>query len=161
MQVSYELKFHLLRWTEKTNFDLSSSGICSRVWRTSSCPPSLPGNIGSELESTSRTCYGEVEKVLSMITGTHLVCDCARLMIYEDLLGDVHSVSIFEISNLLMILWSECFDKTGSCPTSSEYSSTMKALGSQTRPAKLVATVSSFNTSNPSILPLFWWHVRN
>ena len=155
MQVSYELKFHLLRWTKKTNFDLSSSGICSRVWRTSSCPPSLPGNIGSELESTSRTCYGEeVKKVLSMITGTHLVCDCARLMIYEDLLGDVHSVSIFEISNLLMILWSECFDKTGSCPTSSEYSSTMKALGSQTRPAKLVATVSSFNTSNPSILPL-------
>ena len=38
------------------------------------------------------------------MTGTHLVCDCARLMIYEDLLGDVHSVSIFEISNLLMIL---------------------------------------------------------
>ena len=110
MQVSYELKFHLLRWTKKTNFDLSSSGICSRVWRTSSCPPSLPGNIGSELESTSRTCYGEtVKKVLSMMTGTHLVCDCARLMIYEDLLGDVHSVSIFEISNLLMILWSECF----------------------------------------------------
>ena len=66
MQVFYELKFHLLRWTEKTNLDLSSSGICSRVWRTSSCPPSLPGNIGSELESTSRTCYGEVKKVLSM-----------------------------------------------------------------------------------------------
>ena len=149
-------------WDERKNFDLSSSGICSRVWRTSSCPPSLPGNIGSELESTSRTCYREtVKKVLSMMTGTHLVCDCARLMIYEDLLGDVHSVSIFEISNLLMILWSECFAKRGSCPTSSEYSSTMKALGSQTRPAKLVATVSSFNTSNPSILPLFWWHVRN
>ena len=150
-------------WDErkKTNFDLSSSGICSRVWRTSSCPPSLPGNIGSELESTSRTCYGKVKKVLPMMTGTHLVCDCARLMIYEDLLGDVHSVSIFEISNLLMILWSECFAKTGSCPTSSEYSSTMKALGSQTRPAKLVATVSSFNTSNPSILLFFWWHVRN
>ena len=33
---------------------------------------------------------------------TYLICDCARLVIYEDLLGDVHAVSIFEISNLVI-----------------------------------------------------------
>ena len=33
---------------------------------------------------------------------THLICDCARLMIYEDLLGDVHAVGIFEISDLVV-----------------------------------------------------------
>ena len=33
---------------------------------------------------------------------THLICDCAGLMIYEDFLGDVHAVSIFEISNLVI-----------------------------------------------------------
>ena len=39
---------------------------------------------------------------LKMIA-THLICDCARLVIYEDLLGDVHAVGIFEISNLVML----------------------------------------------------------
>ena len=33
----------------------------------------------------------------------HLICDGAGLVIYEDLLGDVHAVSIFEISNLLIM----------------------------------------------------------
>ena len=31
---------------------------------------------------------------------THLICDGAGLMIYEDLLGDAHAISIFEISDL-------------------------------------------------------------
>ena len=159
MQVSYELKFHLLRWTKKTNFDLSSSGICSRVWRTSSCPPSLPGNIGSELESTSRTCFGEVKKVLSMTLTRRWREPTSYVIVLGSWSMKTSWAMFIPSASLKSPTYWWYYDQNvlpvnKSFPTSSEYSSTMKALGSQTSPAKLVATVSSFNTSNPSILPL-------
>ena len=53
--------------------------------------------------------YSEVDQIISeevdepdRMMGAHLICDCAGLVIYEDLLGDVHTVSIFEISNLVI-----------------------------------------------------------
>ena len=85
----------------------SAPGCGEQVLGQHRCQGTL-GLNSNQLHAPAK-CW-EVDQVISeevdepdRMMATHLICDCAGLVIYEDLLGDVHAVSIFEISDLVLI----------------------------------------------------------
>ena len=91
----------------------SAPGCGEQVLGQHRCQETL-GLNSNQLRAPAK--YWEVDRLISeevdevcnqdeadRMMATHLIRDCAGLVINEDLLGDVHAVSIFEISDLVVI----------------------------------------------------------